>query len=193
MKKAGRPPRTPSEDERKKVKDLLAVNASIADMAKMLGYSKPTFRKYFSAEIFTAKKSAEEKTAPFKITELDREKVVRYIGCQMAIEQVAHAMDLTIEELEEHFAPEIQKGQAKYRAKVIDHLDDQMRQGVSGATNRLEAITVILSGDDKPAGNAAGHIIGKKAAATAAAAGAVLGGGRFAPMAAPKLAVDNTK
>ena len=123
MAKAGRPPRTPTEDERKKVKELLEVNASIADMAKMLGYSKPTFRKYFSAEIFSAKKSQEEKTEPLKISQADRDKVVRYVGCQMSVEQVAHAMDLTVDELEKHFAAEIEKGQAKYRAKVIDHLD----------------------------------------------------------------------
>src|SRR4051794_30488925 len=109
MAKRGRPSREPTEAERKKVKELLEVTASLADMARMLGYSKPTFRKYFSAEIFAAKKIPEQKSEPLKICDADRVKVVRYVGCQMSLEQVALAMDMTEEQLEQHFPEEIKK------------------------------------------------------------------------------------
>jgi AraC-like DNA-binding protein len=56
MAKRGRPTKEPSAEDRAKVKELLAENSTIAEMARLFGYSAPTFRKYFSAEIFAAKR-----------------------------------------------------------------------------------------------------------------------------------------
>lgn len=191
MANRGRPAREPTPDQRKKVVDLLAAKAPLGDIAAMMGYSKPTFRKYFSAELISAKKSEEEKLPPLKITDVMREKVVRYIGCQMSPEQVADVLDITVEQLEANFAAELAKGQSKYRAKVLDMLDQEAtKEGTIGAINRLEALTVIPAPEDPKVPGA--HIIGKKAAQRASAGAAASAGGKFAPRPAPKLAVDNT-
>lgn len=189
MTKRGRPSREPTKDEREKVEQLAGNSAPVADIARALKRSIPNLRKYFRKELISGKKSAAPKTAlPFKVTKVHREKVVRYIGARMSPQDVAYVLDCTVEQLEEHFAEEIKRGGAKYRAKVIDNLDAQMEEGLVGATNRLEAMTAIPEGAAAP-----GAHLGKKAAADAVARAAAGGGNRFAPPAAPKLIVNNDK
>lgn len=191
MKKRGRPSREPTDEERKKVKELVELESPFADIAKALNRSIPNLKKYFSRELFSRKKKAVT-PAPYKITQVHREKVIRYIGCKMSVDDVARVLDLTAEQLLELFPDEIRTGQAKFRAKVLDELEVQMGQGVVGATNRLEAITVIP--DDKdPGAERIGPNMGKKAAAAVTAGAAAAGGGVFAPPTPPKLKLVETK
>lgn len=190
MAKKGRPTREPTEAERNQVVELVAKNSPIADIARLLKRSEPNLRKYFSPQLFSEKKARKSDKAPFRITKLLREKVSRYIGCKMPPEDVARVIGCTPEELEKFFPDEIATGHAVTRANVIDHLHDQMEDGTSGATNRLEALTAPAG--PGPAAQAPGYV-GKKVAANAAASAAASAGGIFAPPSGPKLAVDNTK
>lgn len=54
---AGRPAYVATADDRAKVAQLLGVGAPVSDVAKLLGISEPTLRKYFHEDIFSAKKS----------------------------------------------------------------------------------------------------------------------------------------
>lgn len=190
MTKRGRPSYVPTDEEKEKVKQLVAVSAPIADIAKALGKSEPTLRKYFSAYLIFPKKN---KPAPeVQITQAQRDKVILYLGCKMSVADVGRVFGLTVEQMEQHFPEELATAHAKYRAKVLEKLDAQMDVGTVGATNRLEAITVIPDGDESP-GERKGPHVGKKAGAAAAAGAAIIGGGRFAPRPSPKIAVDNTK
>lgn len=192
MAKMGRPTREPTDAEREKVKELLGLGLSVASIAKALEYSAPTFRKYFSREIFAGKKVATPE-APFKITKLHREQVILLVAGKMSIEDVGRVLDLTAEQVAELFPNEIRTGQAKYRATVLGRLDEQSRDGNVSATNRLEALTVIpLTGGEGDA-NARPGYVGKKVAARAAADAAVSAGGKFAPRSAPRLAVVGGK
>lgn len=187
MARRGRPPNEPTDKEREKVKELLAQGAPVADIAKLLKRSIPNLRKYFSKELFREKKSRAGADFPFKITDIHRQKVVRYIGCKMKPADVARALGCSEGQLKGHFQDEIATGHARARAAVIDALHDQMDDGVIGAIKHLEALTAL---PDEGGSIAAGHI-GKKAAEKADASAAVAAGGRFAPRPGPKLAVVN--
>jgi len=196
MAKAGRPTKAPTKADRKKVTELLADKAPISDLAKLFGYSLPTFRKYFREEIFSAKKSREAETPARKVTDEQREKVKRYVGCKMPLQQVAYVLgyeaEADFETFRSDFRREIEIGSAVYRAKVLDQLDVQMRAGTVGATNKLEALTqAVDAGEGGPALGAA--YVGKKAAAKADAEAVVTQGSKFAPRAAPRLATANGK
>ncbi len=195
MSKRGRPTKEPSAEDRAKVKELLVGGAPLSDVAKLMGRSVPNLRKHFKSELFSGKKIAAKKKEPSrKVTAEMRAKVERYIACKMTPRQVAYAMDYKtdaeFENFKADFGLELEVGAAKYRAKVIDRLDEQMIGGVVGATNKLEALTQIIEGDQAPASQAPGYV-GKKVAAKAAAAAAAAAGGKFAPPAPPKLVVNN--
>jgi len=196
MPKTGRPAKSPTKADRKKVRELLAEKAPISDLAKLFGYSVPTFRKHFQAEILSERKSREPQAPVRKVTDEMREKVKRYVGCKMPLRQVAYALGYVTDDefcaFKEDFGREIEIGGAVYRAKVLDQLDVQMRAGTVGATNKLEALTQIVDGGDAPQAQAPGYV-GKKIAAEADAHAAVSGGGKFAPRAAPRLATADGK
>lgn len=196
MAKRGRPTKEPSAEDRAKVKELLEERATVAEMARLFGYSVPTFRKYFHAELFYAKKLVENSKPARKITDEMREKVKRYIGCRMPIQQVAFALGYESEDeidaFKGDFRREIAVGAAVYRAKVLDRLDAQMTGGMVGATNKLEALTQITEDSGDPQAQSSGYV-GKKAAAKADAAAIVAGGGRFAPRSAPRLVASGGK
>lgn len=191
MAKKGRPRREPTDDEREQVTQLVKEKAPIADIARILKRSEPNLRKYFSAELFSEKKSQRKPKEPeIKVTRLLQEKVIRYVGGNMTTLDVARALGFTEDQVKTHFAEELATGKARYRAKVLDHLDSQMVDGKAGATNKLEALTAAQpdpKGGPTAAGSGAGYV-GKKALARAGAAAMVAGGGKFAPRAAPKLA-----
>lgn len=193
MAKRGRPSFQPTAKDRKKVKELLGEGTPLSDVAKLFGISVPTVRKCFQAEILSERKSAPAKTPARKVTDAMREKVKRYVGCKMPLQDVAYALgyetDAEFEAFQADFVREIRIGAAQYRAKVIDRLDEQMTAGTMGATNRLETITQPI-GDTEP-GDRAAQPQGKKAAAKAGAEATVSGGGKFAPRAAPRLAAVN--
>lgn len=195
MSKRGRPTKEPSAEDRAKVKELLADGAPVADVAKLMGRSVPNLRKHFKSELFSGKKIAGTKKEPSrKVTAEMRSKVERYIACKMTPRQVAYAMDYKtdaeFENFKADFQLELEVGSAKYRAKVIDRLDEQMIGGVVGATNKLEALTQITDPDQPAASQSPGYV-GKKVAARAAASAAAAAGGKFAPPAPPKLVVNN--
>lgn len=193
MAKKGRPTREPTAEERKQVVELVKEKTPVCDIAVVLGRSEPNLRKYFSAELFSEKKSKAVKKAPFRLTTVLREKVVRYIGCKMSPTDVARAIRCTLADLEKFFPEELATGYARYRAKVLDSLDEQMEDGTAGATNRLEALTAVPEEPDGAPGargQGTGYV-GKKVAARSAAQGAVNAGGKFAPMAPPRLVVNN--
>lgn len=196
MAKRGRPTKEPSAEDRAKVKELLGEGEPVATLAKLFGYSVPTFRKYFSAELFAVKKMVENSKPARRITDEMRERVKRYIGCKMPVERVAMVMGYDVpEELDEFkadFHREIAVGAAVYRAKVIDQLDAQMAVGMVGATNKLEALTQITEQGDEPQSQSAGYV-GKKAAAKADAAAAIAGGSKFAPRPGPRLVANGGK
>jgi hypothetical protein len=56
MAKRGRPTKEPSAEDRAKVAELLAVNSPVSELARLFGYSAPTFRKYFQLNYLPAKK-----------------------------------------------------------------------------------------------------------------------------------------
>ena len=89
------------------------------------------------------------------------------------------------------FGERLNKLRAKYRAKVLDKADQLMEAGNVGATNRLEALTVIPDPAEGGGAQRQGPNLGKKAAAAAAAGAAATGGGAFAPPPPPKLVVNN--
>jgi AraC-like DNA-binding protein len=188
MTKRGRPTKMPTAQDRAKVRELLAEKAPISDMAKLLGYSEPTFRKHFQPEILSERKL--KPSAPGrKVTDDMREKVKRYIGCKMPARQVAYALGYESDDdftaFKADFQREIEVGAAVYRAKVLDQLNIQMVAGTLGATNKLEALTQF----DEP--GESGAAVGKKAAARADAEAGVAAGGKFAPRTAPRLVAVN--
>jgi hypothetical protein len=73
MAKRGRPTKEPSAEDRAKVAELLAVNSPVSELARLFGYSAPTFRKYFSAELFAAKKLVEKPKVARRVTDDMRE------------------------------------------------------------------------------------------------------------------------
>lgn len=195
MANRGRPGRPPTAAEIEKVKMLVEVKAPICDIAKALDRSIPNLKKYFSEYLIFQKK---KKPLPQrKITEADRERVIRYVGCRMSSKDIARVFDMTVGEVEEYFPEELAGGRAKYRAKVIDNLHEQMEDGTVGATNRLEALSSIPDPKEGETPGAAsirpGPNLGKKAAAAAAAGAAATGGGAFAPPPPPaiKMVVNN--
>ncbi len=194
MAKRGRPTKEPTADERAKVSELLANDAPLSDIAKLLGYSLPTLRKYFQLEIFSGKKLKQPEKPVRTVTDDQREKVKRYVGCKMPLLKIAFALgyegESDFDAFKEDFRREIEIGDAVYRAKVLDRLDNQMVAGVVGATNKLEALTQIVeAGDGSQAANPG--YVGKKTAAKADAAAVVVEGGKFAPRGTPRLAAVN--
>lgn len=190
MANRGRPSRPPTDAERDKIKALVELNAPIADIAKAVERSVPNLKKYFAALLIFPKKN--KPGSNFNPTQAQREKVILYIGCKMSPADVARVIGCTEDELKIHFENEVSTGRAKYRAKVLDKLDVQMDAGTVGATNRLEALTVILDPESKePGADRIGPNVGKKAAGAAAASAAAKSGGTFAPPAPPRLVVDN--
>ena len=188
MSKRGRPSVEPTDDEKQKVKELLSAKAPLADIASMVGHSIPWLRKYFARELKSGKKIEVAAKPEFKPRKGDHQKVERYIGCRMSPDQVARVIGCSVEDLQAHFAEQIATGEARTRANIIDALHDQMEEGISASTNRLEAMTAIPAEGAAPTAGG----VGKKAAAAADAKAAVQGGGRFAPRPAPKVVVDNT-
>lgn len=190
MGKRGRPTKEPSAQDRAKVAELLAQDAPITDLAKLFGYSPPTFRKYFRAEILSAKKLSEPAKPTRRITDDMREKVMRYVGTNMPAEDVALLLGYRgegeYEDFKRDFATELRCAKAAVRAKVVDQLHAQMAAGIVGATNRLEALTQITEEGDTPAHANPGYV-GKKAAAKAQANAAAQTGGKFAPRTPPRL------
>lgn len=189
MGKRGRPSKEPSAQDRAKVAELLAQDAPITDLAKLFGYSPPTFRKYFRAEILSAKKIGEPAKPSRRITDEMREKVKRYVGTKIPAEDVALLLGYDVGEFDAFkadFAVELRVANVAIRAKVVDQLHAQMAAGIVGATNRLEALTQITEEGDTPAHANPGYV-GKKAAAKAQANAAAQTGGKFAPRTPPRL------
>lgn len=189
MGKRGRPTKEPSAQDRAKVAELLAEDAPITDLAKLFGYSPPTFRKYFRDEIFASKKINEPAKPSRRITDEMRDKVKRYVGTKIPAEDVALLLGYEADEFEafkSDFAIELRVANVAIRAKVVDQLHAQMAAGIVGATNRLEALTQITDEGDVPAHANPGYV-GKKAAAKAQANAAAQSGGKFAPRSAPRL------
>lgn len=193
MTKRGRPSKEPTATERAKVAELLVNDAPLSDIAKMLGYSMPTFRKHFKAAIFAVRKPKILTKPQRVITNDQRAKVKRYVGCKMPLRKIALVLGYEAEEdfdaFRSDFSWEIEIGDAVYRAKVLDRLDEQMSAGMIGATNKLEVLTQICQEGDAPAVMS----LGKKASAQADADAAVAKGGIFAPRSSPRLAASGGK
>lgn len=196
MTKRGRPTKQPTADERAKVSELLANDAPLSDIAKLLGYSLPTLRKYFQPEIFSGKKIKQPDKPARVVTSEQRDKVKRYVGCKMPLRKIAFALGYEAKDdfdaFRSDFAREIEIGDAVYRAKVLDQLDKQMDGGVAGATNKLEALTQIIE-PGEPSQAASPGYVGKKTAAKADAAAALAEDDIFAPRGSPRLVVNNGK
>ena len=166
MAKRGRPTKEPSPDDRAKVADLLAKKVPVTDIAAIFQMSAPTLRKYFRAEFFTGKKIPDKSKPTREITDAQREKVIRYLGYNMAPQEIAQVIGYRgegeFENFESDFALELDIGKAVTRAKTLDRLDDQSKAGLIAATNKLEALSrPTIAKDAVPAEH-----IGKKAAAT---------------------------
>jgi hypothetical protein len=56
MAKRGRPTKEPSAEDRAKVKELLAENSTIAEMARLFGYSAPPSVNIFPPRFLPQKK-----------------------------------------------------------------------------------------------------------------------------------------
>jgi hypothetical protein len=195
MTKRGRPSKEPTSADRAKVSELLANDAPLSDIAKMLGYSLPTFRKHFRAIIFAVKKTKTAEQPQRTVTADQRAKVKRYVGCKMPLRKIAFVLgydtDDDFDAFRTDFAREIEIGDAVYRAKVLDRLDEQMSAGMIGATNKLESLTQIA--DDADGQAASPGYVGKKTAAKADAAAMIGDGSKFAPRGTPRLAAVNGK
>jgi len=170
MTKRGRPTKEPTSEERSTVLELLAKDAPLAHIAKLLGYSLPTLRKYFQPEIFSGKKIKEPERPVRKVTAEQREQVKRYVGTRIKPEKVALLFGYTtpadFEEFKETFALELMIADVAIRAQIVDRLHEQSKGGMVGATNKLEALSRPTTA---PAATPAEHI-GKKDAALRRAA-----------------------
>lgn len=189
MAKRGRPSRGPSAEDKAKVAELLEKKLPQADIARIIGISVPTFRKYFHEELFSGKKIAAPPLPSRTVTDAQREKVKLYLGYGMSPEDIALAIGYTgegeFESFRSDFAIELRIGKAVTRAETIDRLVNQSKGGLIGATTKLEALSRPAS--DKDGAAPAAEYVGKKAMAKADAAAAVAGGGKFAPRGGPRL------
>ena len=194
MAKRGRPTKEPSAEDHAKVKDLLGKKVPIADLALMFGMARPTFRKYFQAEILSGKKSADKLPPSREITDAGREKVKLYLGYGMDPADIALVLGYTgpdeLQNFINDYALELRIGRAVTRAQTIDRLDQQSRGGLIGATTKLEALSRPMPTKEGAAGAPATEYVGKKASAEAAAQAAAAGGSKFAPRQPPRLVVN---
>lgn len=193
MKRRGRPTLKATAKGRKKVAEMLVEGIAIIDIAKVMGVSKPTLSRLYARELISGKKK-KTPVAKFKITAVQREKVIRHVACKTPIADICRLIGCTEDELRAHFPDELATGRVRYRDKVLEALEKQMGAQITSATNRLEAITAIpdpskAAGSD--ASGAAAHVVGKKVAAAANAQAAAAAGGKFAPPPPPKLVVNN--
>ena len=193
MGKRGRPTKEPTAEEKAKVAELVEKKQPQADIARILGMTVPTFRKYFHEEFFSGKKNTAPVLPSRPITDAQREKVKLYLGYGMSPEDIALALDYTrdgeFESFCGDFAIELRIGKAVTRAETIERLVNQSKGGLIGATTKLEALSrpVVPSDGAAPSGSA---YVGKKEAAKADAASAVAGTSKFAPRSAPRLATS---
>lgn len=189
MGKRGRPSRAPTAEERAKVAELVAKNLPQADIARILGMTVPTFRKYFRDEFFSGKNNNRQAVPTRTVTDAQRDKVKTYLGYGMSPEDIALALgyvgDGEFENFQHDFVMELRIGKAVTRAATIDRLVNQSAGGLIGATTKLEALSRPAS--DKDGSAPASEYVGKKAMAKADAAAAVAGGGKFAPRGGPRL------
>lgn len=197
MGKRGRPAKELSAEDRAKAADLLAKKVPIEDLAKMLGMSRPTFRKYFRSEIFAGKKTGDKLKPSREVTQAHREKVKLYLGYGMAPEDIALVLGYTgdgeFDQFRSDFKLELRIGKAEIRAATIEMLVNQSKGGLIGATTKLEALSRPPVDKTDTGNSGTSEYVGKKATARADAAAAVAAGGKFAPRGAPRLVASGGK
>jgi hypothetical protein len=190
MSGRGRPAREPTAAEREKVKEYKASGASQRVTAAALGRSVPSLRKYFAAELGLERKGPRE--PPFKITAQMRDDVALMAAFKEPRGVIAKAIGVSVEDLEEFFADDLQTGAARVRLETLRKVKTLADLGAIGAVNKMAAMTAPAP--EPAAADAPGAPTGKKAEAAARAAAAAQAGGKFAPRRPPpRLAVVGGK
>lgn len=168
------------------MREFIAEGASQRVIAVALGRSVPNLRKFFAVELGCEKNTGPE-TPPFKITARMREDVSLMAACNEPRSRIAKAVAVSEAHLEKFFAEDLEIGAARYRLKTLRRLETLADTGNLGATKQLAAITSASAGE-----KSSGYV-SKKATAQADADAAMSAGGKFAPRAAPRLAVVGGK
>jgi hypothetical protein len=179
----GRPPREPSAQERKRVRELVAEGASQRVIAVAIGRSIPNLRKFFATELDLEKKTNPDE-APFKITPAMRADVALMAACNEPHARIARAVGVGEDDLAKYFDDDLQSGAARFRLKTLTRLETLANAGGLGAARALASLTAPTASDTGAAPGPAGYV-SKKAAAKADAAAIVNAGGKFAPRRAP--------
>lgn len=220
--RAGRPKYQPSQSDRDYVKSAVAQGVSRIEMAKHLGIHRHTLAAIFDTELALSKNTGSRSKrfapqkppviakptvrAPHQATTTPaaavpdpyaakRGKVESLAGYGILDpEEIASVLDLSVDEVRDHFAKEMLSGPAKVKTKVIETLykiaiDPEDSRAVSAASTFLRAAGHMPGphGESKERPQR----LGKKESARRAAANAAQNG-RFRTPAPPlKLATVN--
>lgn len=192
-RRRGRPPHAPTVASRACVRDLVAADKSVADIAAALSLSEPTVRAHYAAELAAPRPQinfpfAESGAAPRRprpsvrsgrpehvpnAESHDRVSVLAAGG--MAQWQIAAALDISVPTLVLHYAADLQFGRSRKRAQMLEAL---FAAGVTGGNVSAMKAFLILSFElqDAPTVQAAKfESLGKKEQAIVAAGTAAHG------------------
>lgn len=142
--KRGRPEFKPTAEMKRKAKQFAKNGLGQRDAARGLGISIETFRKYFLSDFL--ERSIKSKPAPvktFKAKPAQRRRVERLHACGFSEQQIADAVGCDVSDLQGEFAKELRVGLAKYRADIIDNLDEVGKAGNVSALRTLEHLTAL--------------------------------------------------
>jgi biotin operon repressor len=197
----GRPSYEPSPDDKLKVVAMVQAAVSQEEMARQLGIAKKTLQKHFAFELgreetdgATGEKTGRRvKTPPSFAPSPEQREAVEILAASkiVSLEDIADRIGISVEALEHHFAEELRRGPAKRNTEVLIATQKLAAAGNVSAQRLWLVITGAAS--PKPGGAAKPQpALGKKDQANKTASAAIQDGGKFAPRAAPRLAVDNT-
>lgn len=109
------------------------------EIARVIGVSEPTLRKYFSAEL------------EFQPTEAQRHRVACAIGGGMTQSDVALALGVPVPHLRKYFSHELTVGAMAKRAEVLEALLASAKDGNVSAQRTYLSTTLAMPGGVPPA------------------------------------------
>jgi hypothetical protein len=168
----GRPSFEPSQEQRETVAALAQARVSLEEIARRLGITKNTLKKYFAVELGRAapvddegsKTPDQSKTPlpPFRSTPEQRELAEILAAADYPMEKIADRVGVTIAILEEHFAAELTTGANKRNADVILAIH---RGAVAGNASQQRLWSQIAPIATKTVKTQRPALVGKKEAA----------------------------
>jgi transposase-like protein len=196
----GRPSFLPSQEQRDQVSAWLQERVSIEEMARRIGVTSKTFRKSFAAQLpqksgETVKTESAPAPPPYQPSPEERRVVLIMAAVHGPEDEIARALGISVEQLNASFAKELSDGPAIGYREGVESLYDQMKARNTTATKAWLILCAQADRMAQPKGiesqPASNGLKGKKEQAAEAAQNAVSAGSRFAPLAPPKLVVNN--